>query len=85
MKRTLIILTFALYCTASGVARAADNDNTRTFTADKRYLLFPCARGFGGQDKVFIHVDGKPYMSHYSLDRGLHQRRGLHHQGPQLP
>ena len=38
---------------------------TRTFTADKRYLLFPCTRGRSGQNKVFITVDGQPYMSAY--------------------
>ncbi len=44
---------------------AAGNDGTRTFKADKRYLLFPCSRGLAGQNKVFINVDGKPYMSAY--------------------
>ncbi|MCX6880322.1 MAG: glycoside hydrolase family 32 protein [Verrucomicrobia bacterium] len=46
---------------ASGV-KAAD-DNTRTFKADKRYLLFPCTNGRVGQNQVFINVDGKPFMS----------------------
>jgi hypothetical protein len=41
------------------------HDNTRTFKADKRYLVFPCSRGLGGQNKVFINVDGKTYMSVY--------------------
>ena len=45
------------------MARAADKDNTRTFKADKRYLLFPCTNGKVGQNKVFINVDGKPFMS----------------------
>ncbi|MCY2925615.1 MAG: hypothetical protein NT031_09270, partial [Planctomycetota bacterium] len=40
-------------------------DNTRTFKADKRYLLFPCSRGQAGKNRVFIDVDGKPYMSAY--------------------
>jgi len=64
MKSLLIILVLGLCCTASEVVRAAD-DGTRTFKADKRYLLFPCPRGLGGQNKVFINVDGKPYMSVY--------------------
>jgi fructan beta-fructosidase len=40
-------------------------DNTRTFKADKRYLLFPCSRGQAGKNRVLIDVDGKPYMSAY--------------------
>ena len=46
---------------ASGVM-AADN-NTRTFKADKRFLIFPCSRGHHGPNKVSIDVDGKLYMS----------------------
>ena len=46
---------------ASGVMAA--DDGTRTFKADKRYLVFPCTRGRHGQNKVSIDVDGKPYMS----------------------
>lgn len=37
--------------------------NMRTFKADKRYLLFPCSRGLAGKNRVFIDVDGKPFMS----------------------
>jgi sucrose-6-phosphate hydrolase SacC (GH32 family) len=40
-------------------------DTTRTFKADRRYLLFPCSRGQAGKNRVFIDVDGKPYMSAY--------------------
>ncbi|MCX6880387.1 MAG: GH32 C-terminal domain-containing protein [Verrucomicrobia bacterium] len=46
---------------ASGVMAA--DDDTRTFKADKRYLLFPCTNGRVGQNQVFINVDGKPFMS----------------------
>ena len=34
-------------------------------TADKRYLIFPRARGKSGPDRVFVHVDGKPFLSVY--------------------
>lgn len=44
--------------------RAAD-DGTRTFKADKRYLLFPCTRGLSGQNKVSVNVDDKPCLSVY--------------------
>ena len=37
--------------------------NTRTFTANKRYLVLPSTRGRTGRDKVTIDVDGKPYLS----------------------
>ena len=51
---------------ADQAANAADSSpSTRTFKADKRYLLFPCSRGLGGKSKVFINVDGKPCMSSY--------------------
>jgi fructan beta-fructosidase len=53
-----------LYCTVSEVVRAGDA-GARTFNADKRYLAFPCSHGLGGQNKVFINVDGKHYMSVY--------------------
>jgi sucrose-6-phosphate hydrolase SacC (GH32 family) len=46
-------------------ARKRSDAGARTFTADKRYLVFPCSRGLGGQNKVFINGDGKPYMSVY--------------------
>ena len=46
---------------ASGVMAA--DDGTRTFKADKRYLVFPCARGIRGQNKVSIDVAGKPYLA----------------------
>lgn len=61
---SLIIIVLGLCCTASEVVRAGD-DAIRTFKADKRYLVFPCSRGLAGQNKVFINVDGKPYMSAY--------------------
>ncbi|MCX6877644.1 MAG: GH32 C-terminal domain-containing protein [Verrucomicrobia bacterium] len=48
---------------AAGVMAA--DDGARTFKADKRYLVFPCTRGLSGQNKVFINVDGKPYLSAY--------------------
>jgi len=46
------------------VARAGD-DGARAFKADKRYLLFPCTRGLSGQNKGFLNVDAKPYLSQY--------------------
>ena len=64
MKLPLIILGLGLCCTAAEMARAGD-DGASTFKADKRYLLFPCMRGLSGQNKVFINVDGKPYVSQY--------------------
>ena len=62
MKALLLVLGLGLYGTVLGLVRGGD-DGTRTFSADKRYLVFPCSRGLGGQNKVFINVDGKPYMS----------------------
>jgi len=50
---------------ADAVKKPSAQDNTRTFKADKRYLLFPCSRGLSGQNRVFIDADGKPYMSAY--------------------
>ena len=46
-------------------ARKRFSGGLRTFKADKRYLVFPCSRGLRGRNKVFINVDGKPYMSVY--------------------
>jgi fructan beta-fructosidase len=58
------VLAAGLYTTAPEAVRAGD-DGTRTFMADKRYLVFPCTRGHSGQNKVFISVDGKPYLSQF--------------------
>jgi fructan beta-fructosidase len=62
MKSSRIVLLLGLCCAAPGAARAED-PGTRTFKADKRYLVFPCMRGRHGPNKVSIAVDGKPYMS----------------------
>ncbi len=62
MKSLLTVITLGICIAGSDMARAAD-DGARTFTADKRYLVFPCARGHVGQSKVSIDVDDKPYMS----------------------
>ena len=43
----------------------AADDGTRTFKADKRFLIFPCSRGLGGKSNVIINVDGTPCMSLY--------------------
>jgi hypothetical protein len=64
MKSLLTVIISGFCIAGSGMARAAD-DGTRTFTADKCYLVFPCANGKVGQNQVFINVDGKPYMSAY--------------------
>ncbi|MCX6880359.1 MAG: hypothetical protein NTW21_42110 [Verrucomicrobia bacterium] len=58
---TVMVAAAIALMLASGVMAA--DDNTRTFKADKRYLIFPCSRGLLGQNKVFINVDGKPFMS----------------------
>ncbi|MCX6880383.1 MAG: hypothetical protein NTW21_42245 [Verrucomicrobia bacterium] len=64
-------LSFVPCMVAAGIAgmqassvMAAD-DGMRTFKADKRYLIFPSSRGLSGQNKVFINVDGKPFISSY--------------------
>ena len=62
MKSLLTVITLGIYITGAEMARAAD-DGTRTFKADKRYLVFPCTRGATGQNKLSIDVDGKPYLS----------------------
>jgi len=59
-----VLLAAASDCTARP-RPAASPGSLRTFKADKRYLVFPCSRGLRGQNKVFINVDGKPYMSVY--------------------
>ncbi|MCY2930423.1 MAG: glycoside hydrolase family 32 protein [Planctomycetota bacterium] len=43
----------------------ASAGDTRTFKADKRYLVFPCSRGQAGKNRVFVDVDGKPFFSAY--------------------
>lgn len=63
MKSLLLILVLGLPCMVSEAARAADKDGTRTFKADKRYLVFPCSRGRHGPNKVSIEVGGKPFLS----------------------
>jgi len=62
VKPFILVLVFGL-CGTVTPALAAGDDGTRTFKADKRYLVFPCARGRHGPNKVSIAVDGKPYMS----------------------
>ncbi|MCX6877598.1 MAG: hypothetical protein NTW21_27875 [Verrucomicrobia bacterium] len=63
MRSLLTVMALGIGIAGSGVARAADEDNTRTFKADKRYLVLPCARGVHGQNKVSIDMDGKPYLA----------------------
>jgi fructan beta-fructosidase len=49
---------------AGQAANAADSSpHTRTFTADKRYLVFPSGRGRTGPTRLSIDVEGKPYLS----------------------
>ena len=55
MKSSLIVLVLGLCCTVSEVVRAGD-DGTRTFKADKRYLVFPCPRGLGRVVPIFRRV-----------------------------
>jgi len=66
MKSKTIIAVTAVVCILALLAscvRVSEDDNTRTFKADKKYLIFPCSRGVFGKSELFINVDGSPYMS----------------------
>ena len=61
---------------ADAVKKPSAQDNTRTFKADKRYLLFPCSRGLSGQNRVFIDADdGALRPGRHGVDPGRHQQR----------
>jgi len=51
---------------AKRLSRSANNSGTLTLKANKRYLIFPCSRGIFGKSRLFINVDGNPYMSVYN-------------------
>ena len=66
MKFTKIlkgIVAMAISAIVTSCVMTPADDNTRTFKANKRYLVFPCAQGRTGQNKVSVDVDGKPYLA----------------------
>ncbi len=68
MKK-LLVIALAFIITAGTLSFADETpsaDNTRRFTANKRYLIFPRAKGLNGKDKVFVDVDGKPFFSAFN-------------------
>jgi hypothetical protein len=46
-------------------APAGSSLQSNTLKADKRYLIFPRAKGVKGADKVFVKVDGELYFAEY--------------------
>ena len=64
----LRILALAILVTTTGLSFAQDTaaltqENSRTFTANKRYLIFPRADGLVGTDQIAVEVNGKPFLS----------------------
>ncbi len=46
-------------------APAGSSLQSNTLKADKRYLIFPRAKGVKGADKVFVRLDGELYFAEY--------------------
>ena len=69
MKHSLnLVLTIAVLSSwwSASVGQAGDDvTNSRIFVADKRYLVFPMAKGFKGEHKIYIEVDGEMFFSVY--------------------
>ena len=42
-----------------------NTDNSQTFKADKRYLVFPRTNGLKGENKVFVKLDGELFFAEY--------------------
>lgn len=71
--KIVVSLVLASGCMVGGLC-AAENPpnpsgsapNSRTFTADKRYLIFPRAKGLIGEDKVFVKLDGELFFAEYN-------------------
>ena len=64
----LRILALAILVTTTGLTFAQDTpaltqEHSRTFTANKRYLIFPRADGLVGTDQIAVEVNGKPFLS----------------------
>ena len=63
----------AVCATENPASPAGSAPNTRSFVADKRYLIFPRpsgwgltgARGIKGSDKVFVKLDGELFFAEY--------------------
>ena len=42
-----------------------NTDNSQTFKAEKRYLVFPRTNGLKGENKVFVKLDGELFFAEY--------------------